>query len=182
MLMSAATMMREAELEPSPVVDLLDLLEGLPVVLRAVRYARGFGDVERAAKAIDIHATVIRRVERGDSQTGLTSLIRLAEWIGPLSRAEWDELRRADTPATPLSREDLLRELKIAMRGDSNDVRVIARRVGYDKPASLSMRLRRMGELELANFFEAERPHGSLGPDSVPIGRQLRITFKDNPV
>jgi hypothetical protein len=181
MLMSAATMMRETELEPSPVIDLLDLLEGLPVVLRAARFARGLRTPEEAGKAIGIHPTVIRKVERGDgTQTAMPTLITIAEWLGPLTRDEWEELRWTETPPTILSRADLLHELEVAMRGGTNDVREIARRLGYDKPASLSMRLRRMGELELANFFEAERPHGSAGPDSVPIPSYVRVIMRRN--
>jgi hypothetical protein len=181
--MSTATMTRETDLEPSPIVDLLDLLEGLPVVLRAARFARGLKSPEEASRVIGIHPSVIRRVESGNGEkTALPTLLSIAEWLGPLTREEWEELRWAETPPVALSRADLMAELELAMAGGSNDRHVIARRVGYDKPASLSMRLRRMGELELANFFEAVRPHESAGPDSVPVPQVVRMIFKKNPV
>ena len=152
----------------SPVVDLLDLLEALPVVLRAARFDRGL-DKEAAAEQIGINGSTVGRIE--SDKRGVTSdmLLLILEWLGPMSREEWDELRWADTLPRMLSREELLEELAVAMAGGSTDRGVIARRVGYEKPLSLSRRLWRMGEHKLAAYFESELPHPSPGPDSISV-------------
>ena len=156
----------------SPVVDLLDLLEALPVVLRAARVDRGL-DKREAGKEIGIDGSTVGRIEAGK---GVTSdmLLLVLEWLGPMDREEWDELRWADTLPLMLSQAELLIELEIAMEG-SDDRAEIARRVGYEKPLSLARRLYRMREKELAGFFESELPHGSPGPDSISVtGQQMR--------
>src|SRR4249919_4136158 len=156
----------------SPVVDLLDLLEALPVVLRAARFDRGL-DEATAAELIEVSEQTVRRVEAGLESVTFGMLLLILEWLGPMSRDEWDELRWADVLPRPLSREELLVELEIAMAG-SNDRAEIAARVGYEKPLSLARRLYRMEEHKLAAYFESELPHGSPGPDTISVTSPLR--------
>lgn len=152
---------------PSPVVDLLDLFEAVPVVLRAARHRRGLDNTKKAAKAIGLDQHTLFRIERGQEVT-MKSLWSVLEWLGPLTRREWDELRGATVPPIPMRREELLTELRIAMKDGTNDRHKIAARVGYERPVSLARRLRNMGERRLANFFDSEQ-YDSPGADTISL-------------
>jgi hypothetical protein len=175
---SAPVVLKLAE-KPSPTVDLLDLLEAFPVVMRAVRFDRGLSH-RAAASQIGISEDVLRRAENCADNVTSGMLVLILEWLGPMSREEWDELRWADVLPKPLSAKELLEELEIAMAG-SNDRAEIARRLGYEKPLSLARRLYRMKKNELAGFFESELPHTSAGPDSISVTPQTRkyLTHED---
>lgn len=164
---------RQAIEGQGPVIDLLDLLEALPVVLRSARFDRGLDDYDEAAKAIGIHARMIMAIERGEGNQGTQSLIKILEWLGPMSRQEWDELRFADTPAPALKRDELLQELAAAMAGPLDDPDAIALRVHYPNRLSLARRLWRMGENELANYFEVGRPHEPPSPTAAQVTSPL---------
>lgn len=155
------------------VAELLELLEGLPVVFRSVRAERGLTMLQ-AAKEMGVHHSLVPALEQGKGNGGGLNVMYLAlEWIGPLSPDEWNEYRFSDSPShLSIGREELLLGLQTAMRV-SRDPAVVAAHVGYDNRHSLARRLYRMRERKLAQFFGREKPRGADDPDIVSATRRL---------
>jgi len=173
------------KLAPTPkndtAAELLDLLEGLPVVFRSIRAERGLSVVE-AAKQIGIYQQAIYMFEKGGGNGGTLNLLFLIlEWIGPLTREEWDEYRFTDDPSRVfMNRETLLQELAKAMV-DSRDPVVVARRVGYENRLSLARRLYRMDKPRLAVFFDRQTLRGADDPASVSVTSHLNKVLERQP-
>lgn len=163
------------------VAGLLDLLEGLPLVFKAVRADRGL-TLKKTAAEVGVGYQALSALELGNENGGgLNAAYLVLEWIGPMTREEWDEYRFSETRAHSYApREELLQALQAAMK-DSRDPATVAARVGYDNRHSLARRLYRMQEKKLASLFGRERPHGADDPDIVSASRRLDEVLVGSP-